>query len=104
LSEINTLEFASFTDWQLKEMSRELIKKARNSGNTDHIIVEAFGIAREAAKRVLGMKPFDVQVIAAAAMHYGKLVEMQTGEGKTLAAYSLHTECLTRKGCAYTDF
>ncbi|MCK4766230.1 MAG: accessory Sec system translocase SecA2, partial [Candidatus Aminicenantes bacterium] len=52
----------------------------------DSLPVEAFALVREAASRVLSMRPYDVQVIAAAAIHQGKLAQMQTGEGKTLAA------------------
>lgn len=86
LEEINKLKFESLDNQRLKSMSHELIIRARNGEEPDGLLVEAYGLVREAAKRVLGMRPFDVQVIAAIAMHQGKLAEMQTGEGKTLAA------------------
>jgi preprotein translocase subunit SecA len=79
------LEVAS--DAHLQEIAASLKKRAINEPAAfDELVVEYFALAREASRRVLGMRPFDVQVIAGLAMHQGKLVEMQTGEGKTLAA------------------
>ena len=82
--------FAKESDGRLQDVAASLRKRARTGGATsateDDLLVEVFALAREAADRVLGMRPFDVQVIAGAALHWGKLVEMQTGEGKTLAA------------------
>jgi preprotein translocase subunit SecA len=73
-------------DQQLKHMSADLIKQARAGISPDDLLVEAFSLACEASRRVLNLRPFDGQVAAAIAMHQGNLVEMQTGEGKTLAA------------------
>jgi len=74
------------TDEQLRECSQLLIRRAREGSSPDELLVEAFAVASEAAWRVLGMRPYDVQMIAGMALHHGKLVEMQTGEGKTLSA------------------
>jgi preprotein translocase subunit SecA len=73
-------------DEEIKRMSRNVAVTAQKGGKLDDLLVEAYALVREAAQRVLGMRPFDVQLIAGIAMNQGKLVEMQTGEGKTLAA------------------
>jgi preprotein translocase subunit SecA len=92
LREINRLgeDFARKTDDQLREIAallRESMRDISRGGvSSDELLVEVFALAREAAARQLGMRPFDVQVIAGVALSSGKLVEMQTGEGKTLAA------------------
>jgi preprotein translocase subunit SecA len=86
LHEINGQNLESWSDEQLKNASMKLKNKARDGAALDDLLIEAYAIAGEAANRVLGMRPFDVQYIAAAALHEGNLVEMQTGEGKTLAA------------------
>jgi len=92
LREINRLgeDFARKTDDQLREIAALLRERMRESArggvSSDELLVEVFALAREAAARALGMRPFDVQVIAGVALSSGKLVEMQTGEGKTLAA------------------
>jgi preprotein translocase subunit SecA len=92
LREINRLgeDFARKPDDQLREIAallRERMReRARGGVSSDEMLVEVFALAREAAARALGMRPFDVQVIAGVALSNGKLVEMQTGEGKTLAA------------------
>src|SRR5262245_40879044 len=77
---------ASETDDRLRQLAASLRERAQGGTPTHELLVEAFALAREAAERVLAMRPFDVQVMAAVALHQGKLVEMQTGEGKTLAA------------------
>ena len=74
----------SFKD--LLDRSRALKEEIKGGKNLDDIVVEAFALAREAAKRTLGMRPFDVQVIGGLVLHDGKIAEMKTGEGKTLAA------------------
>jgi preprotein translocase subunit SecA len=74
------------SDGQLKELSKQLTARARAGVSPDEVLIETFGLVREVSGRVLGMRPFDVQVLAGIALHQGKLVEMQTGEGKTLAA------------------
>ncbi len=86
---LNAISERNLTGWddnRLKAESAKLREKARSGTALDDILVEAFAIASEAASRVLGMRPYDVQMMAAAALHDGNMVEMQTGEGKTLAA------------------
>ncbi len=88
LAEINRRgeKLAEKTDAQLRESAAALRERAKGSARLDDLLIEVFALAREAADRVLGMRPFDVQVMAGITLHRGKLVEMQTGEGKTLAA------------------
>ncbi|OPZ88335.1 MAG: preprotein translocase subunit SecA [Firmicutes bacterium ADurb.Bin419] len=86
LKKINEFRFELMEDHQLRNKSAELRSRLKKGQSMDSIMNEAFALAREASVRVLGMRHYDVQVIAGIAMHQGKLVEMQTGEGKTLAA------------------
>jgi preprotein translocase subunit SecA len=86
LSHISEQDVGAETEDRLKSRSTGLIARARLGTPLDDLLVEAFALVRESARRVLAMRAFDVQVIAAIAMHQGKLAEMQTGEGKTLAA------------------
>ena len=74
------------TDAQLHGASSDLRRRARAGADLDRLLPEAFALTREWARRRLGMRPFDVQVLAGAALHHGRLAEMPTGEGKTLAA------------------
>ncbi|HWQ36824.1 MAG TPA: accessory Sec system translocase SecA2 [Blastocatellia bacterium] len=88
LDEINRAgeKLAALTDERLSEIAAPLKAKAQQGAAADELLVEVFALVREAADRVLGLRPFDVQVMAAVALHREKLVEMQTGEGKTLTA------------------
>ena len=86
LADINKLDFEAEADDRLKGRSAGLMARARQGASPDELLIEGFALVRESARRVLAMRPFDVQVLAGIAMHQGKLVEMQTGEGKTLAA------------------
>lgn len=86
LNEISRMNLNSWDDAKLKEQSLKLKMQASQGTSLDELLVEAYAIAGEAASRVLGMRPFDVQYMAGTALHEGNLVEMQTGEGKTLAA------------------
>ena len=85
LAEINRLapEIATLTDTQLQARARTLRHAA---GEPDSIRAEFFALARDASRRALGLRPFDVQMLAAMALDRGHIVELQTGEGKTLAA------------------
>ncbi len=74
------------SDNQIKSISQELINKAILNKNLYNLLVEAFVIVSEAVQRVLKLQPFDVQLTGGIAMHFGKIAEMQTGEGKTLTA------------------
>jgi preprotein translocase subunit SecA len=79
-------ELQALGDADLREQARALRAEARGGRPLDEIQVRAYALVREVARRALGLRPFDVQVIAAFALHGGAVVEMQTGEGKTLAA------------------
>ncbi len=74
------------SDEDLQHRTTEFRERMSNGASMDDIAAEAFATVREAAKRVLGMRPFDVQVVGGAAMHEGMIAEMRTGEGKTLVA------------------
>jgi len=86
LTAISERDLTGWDDGRLKAESVKLKERVRAGASLDDVMVEAFAIAGEAARRVLGMRPYDVQVMAGAALHDGNMVEMQTGEGKTLAA------------------
>ncbi|MGU3410115.1 preprotein translocase subunit SecA [Microbacterium sp. M1A1_1b] len=87
-SAINDLEddFASLTDAELQDETKELRERYANGETLDDLLPEAFAAVREAAKRTLGMRHFDVQLMGGAALHLGNIAEMKTGEGKTLVA------------------
>ena len=88
VEQINALEskYASFTDEQLRDMTTTF-KNELNDGKTiDDLIPDAFAVVREASKRVLGMRHFDVQLIGGLVLCEGNISEMATGEGKTLVA------------------
>ena len=78
-------EMSKLTDEQLKEKTVEFKERLKNE-SLDNLIVEAFAVAREAAYRVIGEKPYYVQIIGGLAIHYGNIAEMKTGEGKTLTS------------------
>lgn len=78
-------EMSKLTDEQLKEKTVEFKERIKNE-SLDNLIVEAFAVAREAAYRVIGEKPYYVQIIGGLAIHYGNIAEMKTGEGKTLTS------------------
>ncbi|UCH17298.1 MAG: preprotein translocase subunit SecA [Burkholderiales bacterium] len=85
---INALEpqFEKLDDASLKAKTAEFRGRVENGEAIDALLPEAFAVVREAAKRVLRMRHFDVQLIGGIALHQGKIAEMRTGEGKTLAA------------------
>ncbi|CDE90850.1 protein translocase subunit SecA [Clostridium sp. CAG:389] len=88
VNKINSLEpeMEKLTDHELKEKT-EYFKKQLAEGKTlDDILPEAFAVVREASKRALGMRHFDVQLIGGIILHQGRIAEMKTGEGKTLVA------------------
>ncbi|MDX6223679.1 MAG: preprotein translocase subunit SecA, partial [Frankiales bacterium] len=84
--QVNAIEshFTDLSDAELRGMTDEFRQRLTDGETLDDIMAEAFATAREAAKRVLGQRPFDVQVMGGAAMHLGNIAEMKTGEGKTL--------------------
>ena len=85
---VNAIEddFVKMTDDELRGMTDEFRERLANGETLDDVMPEAFATVREASKRVLGMRPFDVQIMGAAALHLGNIAEMKTGEGKTLVA------------------
>ncbi len=102
LNEVNGFEteLMLLSDSQLKEKTPYFKEKLKNGLTLDDILSEAFAVAREASRRTLMMRPFDVQVIGGVVLHEGKIAEMKTGEGKTLAAtMPLYLNALEGKGC-----
>jgi preprotein translocase subunit SecA len=88
VASINALEprFEAMTDRELRLMTDEFRTRHENGESLDSMMQEAFAVCREAARRVLGMRPYDVQLIGAIMLDNGKVTEMRTGEGKTLTA------------------
>ena len=85
---VNAIEddFVAMSDDELRGMTAEFKERLANGESLDDLMPEAFATVREASKRVIGMRPFDVQVMGGAALHLGNIAEMKTGEGKTLVA------------------
>ena len=79
-------EMQSLTDEQLRAKTDEFKERLKVGETTDDILPEAFAVCREAAWRVLGMKPYPVQIVGGIVLHQGRIAEMKTGEGKTLVA------------------
>ena len=99
---VNALEpdFAKLDDDALREKTTEFRGRLADGEDLDELLPEAFAAVREAAKRTIGQRHFDVQLIAGAVLHSGKIAEMRTGEGKTLAAtLPLYLNALEGKGC-----
>src|ERR1051326_3593239 len=82
---INELESSvqGLTDTQLRDRTGELKGRVSAGASLDEVLPEAFAVAREAGKRVLNMRHFDVQLIGGMVLHQGQIAEMKTGEGKT---------------------
>ena len=101
VEQINGLEeeISKLTDEQLKSKTNEFKKQLEEGKTLDDILPEAFAVVREASKRVLGMRHFDVQLIGGIILHQGRIAEMKTGEGKTLVAtLPVYLNALTGKG------
>ncbi|GAB2234509.1 hypothetical protein Droror1_Dr00003764 [Drosera rotundifolia] len=79
-------EMEAMTDAELRERTGVLRERARRGESLDALLPEAFAVVREASKRVIGLRPFDVQLIGGMVLHKGEIAEMRTGEGKTLVA------------------
>lgn len=88
VEKINSLEeeISKLSDTELRNKTNEFKQKLKNGSSLDDILPEAFAVCREASKRVLGMRHFDVQLIGGIILHQGRIAEMKTGEGKTLVA------------------
>ena len=92
-------EMEALTDEQLRAKTDEFKEQLANGATLDDIIVPAFAVVREAAYRVIGEKPYFVQLLGGLAIHYGNIAEMKTGEGKTLVAtMPTYLNALTGKG------
>ncbi len=87
-TQVNALEedFERLTDAELREQTDTFRSRVADGESLDHLLPEAFAAVREASKRTLGQRHFDVQLMGGAALHLGNIAEMKTGEGKTLVA------------------
>ncbi|HVH66149.1 MAG TPA: hypothetical protein VM674_08940, partial [Candidatus Acidoferrum sp.] len=98
---INALEpeLKALDDAALRARSDELKQKARDGHDLDELLIEAFALCREASRRTIGLRHFDVQLVGGIVLHQGKIAEMKTGEGKTLvASLALYLNALAGKG------
>jgi hypothetical protein len=88
VAKINALEpqFQALSDDELRGKTDEFKKRLADGATLDSLLPEAFATVREAARRVLGLRPYDVQLIGGMVLHMGRIAEMRTGEGKTLVA------------------
>ena len=89
----------ALSDKELKDKTKEFKERLKNGETVDDLVVEAFAVAREACFRVIGEKPYYVQLLGALAIHFGNIAEMKTGEGKTLTSVlPAYLNALTGKG------
>ncbi|MEK6666394.1 MAG: preprotein translocase subunit SecA, partial [candidate division NC10 bacterium] len=98
---IGTLEpgLQSLSDAALREKTEEIRKRLADGAELDDLLREAFAVCREAARRTVGMRHFDVQLMGGMVLHEGKIAEMATGEGKTLVAtLPAYLNALTGRG------
>jgi len=98
---INALEpeFSKLSDQKLRAKTDSFRERLAKGETLDHLLAEAFATVREAAKRTLGQRPFDVQLVGGIVLHEGMITEMRTGEGKTLVAtLPVYLNALTGKG------
>ncbi len=101
VAEVNELEplLQQLSDEELKAKTDEFRKQLAEGHTIDDLLVEAFAVVREAARRTIGLRPFDVQLVGGIVLHQGKIAEMKTGEGKTLVAVlPLYLNALEGKG------
>lgn len=101
VEKINELEpeISKLSDLELRNKTNEFKDKLKNGSSLNDILPEAFAVCREASKRVLGMRHFDVQLIGGIILHQGRIAEMKTGEGKTLVAtLPVYLNALTGEG------
>ena len=92
-------DYRAMTDAQLQAKTAEFKERLANGETLDDILPEAFATAREAADRVLGMRPYRVQLVGGIVLHQGRIAEMTTGEGKTLVAtMPVYLNALTGEG------
>ncbi|WP_330464178.1 preprotein translocase subunit SecA [Micromonospora zamorensis] len=92
-------DYVNLTDEELAGMTEQFRERLDEGETLDDLLPEAFAVAREAAARVLGQRPYDVQVMGGAALHFGNIAEMKTGEGKTLTSVmAVYLNALSGKG------
>ncbi|MFC4115427.1 preprotein translocase subunit SecA [Nonomuraea zeae] len=99
--QVNSIEddFSSLSDAELRALTDEFKQRYADGESLDDLLPEAFATVREAARRVLGQRPFDVQIMGGANLHMGNISEMKTGEGKTLTCtLPAYLNALTGKG------
>jgi preprotein translocase subunit SecA len=99
--DINALEpqYMALSDQELSEKTAEFKQRLADGESLDNVLIPAFATVREASRRVLGMRPFDVQLYGGMALHQGMIAEMKTGEGKTLVGtLPVYLNALTGKG------
>ena len=86
--QVNALEehFIAMTDEELRGLTADFKLRVSNGESLDELLPEAFAAVREASKRTLGQRHYDVQLMGGAALHQGNIAEMRTGEGKTLVS------------------
>ena len=101
VDKINSLEnkISTLSDANLSNKTNEFLQLLENGQNLDELLPEVFAVVREAAKRTLNMRHYDVQLIGGYFLHKGQITEMKTGEGKTLVAtLAIYLNALTKKG------
>lgn len=105
LSGINKIDLSRIKDAELIKRSGQLQDKVLNGTELNDVLIEAFALVKETSRRILGLDPFDVQILAGIALHFGKLTELQTGEGKTLAAvFPAYLNALSKEGVHILTF
>ena len=90
----------ALSDSELSNMTVKLKEKLKDGKTLEDILPEAFATVREASRRVLGLRHYDVQLIGGIILHQGRIAEMKTGEGKTLVETSIF-KCIRRKRCSH---
>ena len=101
VAQVNELEplLSQLSDAELQAKTAEFRARLGGGETLEDLLVEAFAVAREAARRAIGLRPFDVQLVGGIVLHQGKIAEMKTGEGKTLVAVlPLYLNALEAKG------
>jgi preprotein translocase subunit SecA len=104
-NQINALEldYEALSDEELRLKTGEFRQRLKEGRTLDDILAEAFAAVREASKRTIGLRHYDVQLIGGIALHQGTIVEMRTGEGKTLVAtLPLYLNAITGGGCLWS--
>ncbi len=101
VKQINAIEpeFEQLTNQELSSKTTQFIERLNQGETLDDLLIEAFAVVREASKRTIGLRHYDVQLIGGITLHQGKIAEMRTGEGKTLVAtLALYLNALSKKG------